>query len=76
MTAFSGDLFDGRSSQAHPVSASLDAGWLRITGEDIALAFPLDHLRFVFVHHLVHPLNLSLGKDILDDNKPAQIERE
>ncbi len=44
MTPFSGDLFDGRSSQAHPVGASLDGGRLRITGEDIALVFPLDQI--------------------------------
>lgn len=44
MTAFSGDLFDGCSSQAHPVSASLDEGQLRITGENIALAFPLEQI--------------------------------
>lgn len=44
MTAFSGDLFDGRSSQAHPVSASLDAGRLHITGKDIALVYQLDQI--------------------------------
>ncbi|MBT9591562.1 MAG: M48 family metallopeptidase [Thiobacillus sp.] len=44
MTAFTGDLFDGRSSQAHPVSAALDAGRLHITGEGIALVFPLDQI--------------------------------
>ncbi|MGV8990750.1 MAG: M48 family metallopeptidase [Thiobacillus sp.] len=44
MTAFSGDLFDGRSSQAHPVNATLDAGQLHITGEDIALVYPLSQI--------------------------------
>lgn len=44
MTPFSGDLFDGRSSQAHPVSASLDGAQLHITGEGIALDFPLDQI--------------------------------
>ena len=44
MTVFSGDLFDGRSSQAHPVSASLDGGQLHLTGEDIALVFSLEQI--------------------------------
>jgi len=44
VTAFSGDLFDGRSSQAHPVNATLDAGQLHITGEDITLVYPLSQI--------------------------------
>jgi len=44
VTAFSGDLFDGRSSRAHPVAASLEAGQLHLAGEDIALVFPLDQI--------------------------------
>lgn len=44
MTAFSGDLFDGRSAQAHPVSASLETGRLHITGEDVDLVFQLDQI--------------------------------
>ena len=44
MTVFSGDLFDGRSSQAHPVSASLDGRQLHLTGENIALVFSLEQI--------------------------------
>ena len=44
MTSFSGDFFDGRTSNAHPVNASLENSQLRIEGEDIALVFPLDQV--------------------------------
>jgi Zn-dependent protease with chaperone function len=39
---FTGDLFDGRTSHAHPVTATLEAGQLRIEGDGIALSFTLD----------------------------------
>jgi Zn-dependent protease with chaperone function len=38
---FAGDLFDGITSRAHPVEATLDAGLLRIDGDGIALVVPL-----------------------------------
>jgi len=41
VTAFSGDLFDGRTSRAHPVHARVDAETLHIEGDGIALAIPL-----------------------------------
>ena len=44
MTRFSGDFFDGISSRAHPVTASLVAGQLRIQGEGIELVVPLDRV--------------------------------
>ncbi|HEY9100301.1 MAG TPA: M48 family metallopeptidase [Thiobacillus sp.] len=44
MTTFIGDLFDGRSSQAHPVNVTLNEGQLLVSGEAIALAFPLDQI--------------------------------
>ena len=44
MTRFAGDFFDGLTSRAHRVTASLEAGHLRIEGEDIALSFPLDEI--------------------------------
>jgi Zn-dependent protease with chaperone function len=44
VTRFSGELFDGITSQAHPVTARLDADQLRIEGEAIALACPLDRI--------------------------------
>lgn len=44
MTRFSGDFFDGLTSRAHPVTASLEAGHLRIEGDGIAIAVPLDRV--------------------------------
>lgn len=41
MTRFAADLFDGLTSQAHPVSAWLDGAHLRVEGEGVALAVPL-----------------------------------
>ncbi len=45
MTRFSGDLFDGVTSRAHPVTAWLEAGQLHVEGDGIALALPLDAIR-------------------------------
>lgn len=45
MTRFSGDLFDGVTSRAHPVTVWLEAGRLHIEGDGIALALPLDGIR-------------------------------
>ena len=42
MTRFSGDFFDGLPSRAHPVTATFVDGQLRIEGDGIALAVPLD----------------------------------
>jgi Zn-dependent protease with chaperone function len=44
VTAFAGDFFDGRTSQAHSVTATVEAGLLRIEGDGIALAFPFDRI--------------------------------
>jgi Zn-dependent protease with chaperone function len=44
VTRFSGDFFDGLTSRAYPVTASLDAGQLVIEGDGIALAVPLDRV--------------------------------
>lgn len=44
MTRFSGDLFDGQTSRAHPVAAVVDGGTLRIEGDDIDLAIPLSEV--------------------------------
>ncbi len=44
MIRFSADYFDGLTSHAHAVTASLDAGQLCIDGDGIALVFPIDHL--------------------------------
>jgi Zn-dependent protease with chaperone function len=44
VTRFSGDFFDGLTSRAHPVTATLDAGQLVIEGDGIALAVPLDRV--------------------------------
>jgi Zn-dependent protease with chaperone function len=41
---FSGDLFDGVTSAAHPVTAYRNAGRLRIEGEGILLDVPLDQV--------------------------------
>lgn len=41
MTRFAGDYFDGSTSRAHPVTATIESAQLRIEGEDIALAIPL-----------------------------------
>jgi Zn-dependent protease with chaperone function len=41
VTRFSGELFDGITSRAHPVTATLDDGTLHIEGDGIALAIPL-----------------------------------
>ena len=41
MTRFSGELFDGVTSRAHPVTATLGDGTLHIEGDGIALAVPL-----------------------------------
>ncbi len=41
MTRFSGDYFDGTTSRAHPVTAVLESGGLRIEGEGLSLTFPL-----------------------------------
>jgi Zn-dependent protease with chaperone function len=45
VTRFAGDLFDGITSRAHPVDAWLDAGLLRVEGDGIALAVPLDGIQ-------------------------------
>jgi len=42
VTRFSGDFFDGITSRAHPVTATLADGQLRIEGDGIAFAVPLD----------------------------------
>jgi Zn-dependent protease with chaperone function len=42
---FAGDLFDGVTSQAHPVAARLDAGRLRVEGDGIAFDVPLERVR-------------------------------
>ncbi|HEX7972193.1 MAG TPA: M48 family metallopeptidase [Thiobacillus sp.] len=42
--AFAGDFFDGITSRAHPVTATLAAGQLLIEGDGIALAIPLDRI--------------------------------
>lgn len=44
MIRFSGDLFDGVTSQAHPVTVYRNAGRLRIEGEGIELDVPLDRV--------------------------------
>jgi len=41
---FSGDFFDGITSRAHPVTATLAAGQLCIDGDGIALTIPLDRI--------------------------------
>ncbi|MFP5410766.1 MAG: M48 family metallopeptidase [Gammaproteobacteria bacterium] len=45
MIRFVGDLFDGLTSQAHPVAAHLDAGRLRVEGDGIAFDVPLERVR-------------------------------
>ncbi|MEW5967112.1 MAG: M48 family metallopeptidase [Pseudomonadota bacterium] len=45
MIRFAGDLFDGVTSQAHPVAARLDAGRLRVEGDGIAFDVPLERVR-------------------------------
>jgi Zn-dependent protease with chaperone function len=45
VTRFAGDLFDGVTARAHPVEATLDGSQLRIAGDDIALAVPLDSVQ-------------------------------
>lgn len=44
MTRFAGDLFDGLTSHAHPVTASIKVGQLHIEGEGIALSFPFEQI--------------------------------
>lgn len=44
MTPFAGDLFDGLTSRAHPVVARIEAGRLRVDGDEIALDVPLDQI--------------------------------
>lgn len=44
MTRFSGELFDGLTSRAHPVTATLDDGTLRIEGDGISIAVLLGDL--------------------------------
>jgi Zn-dependent protease with chaperone function len=39
---FAADYFDGRTSQAHPVEAAVEADQLRVTGEGIDFALALD----------------------------------
>jgi Zn-dependent protease with chaperone function len=41
---FAADYFDGRTSQAHPVEAAVEAGQLCITGEGIDFALALDRI--------------------------------
>lgn len=61
MTRFSGDLFDGVTSRAHPVTAWLEAGRLHIEGDGIALALPLDAIR------LAPPVGAARGVAHLPD---------
>lgn len=44
MTRFTGDFFDGRTSHAHPVAATIGAGQLHIEGDGIALIVPFDRV--------------------------------
>ena len=44
MIRFAADYFDGETSRAHAVEATLDAGELRIRGEAVDLAVPLDRI--------------------------------
>lgn len=63
MIAFNGDLFDGRSSRAHPVRARVDADVLRIEGDGIALAAPLARLA------LAPPVGAARGVIRLPDDQ-------
>jgi len=38
---FAADYFDGQTSRAHPVEASVEAGQLRVAGEGVEFALPL-----------------------------------
>lgn len=61
MTRFSGDLFDGVTSRAHPVTAWLEAGRLHVEGDDIALDVPLDRI------NLAPPVGAARGVVHLPD---------
>lgn len=55
MTRFGGELFDGVTSRAHPVTATLENGTLHIEGDGIALAVPLGGV------HLAPPVGAARG---------------
>jgi len=42
---FAADYFDGQTSRAHPVEATAEAGLLRVQGENVEFAFPLDRIQ-------------------------------
>lgn len=44
MIRFAADYFDGRTSQAHPVEATVESGQLRVAGEGIDFALALDRI--------------------------------
>ncbi|MDT3705326.1 MAG: M48 family metallopeptidase [Thiobacillus sp.] len=45
MIRFAADYFDGQTSRAHPVEATVEAGQLLVQGENIAFALPLDRIQ-------------------------------
>lgn len=61
MTRFSGDLFDGLTSHAYPVTASIEAGHLCIEGDGIALSFPLEQI------NIAPPVGAARGVVYLPD---------
>lgn len=61
MSRFAADYFDGQTSRAHPVQAAVEAGQLRIRGESIELAIPLDHI------HVAPPAGQARGVVHLPD---------
>lgn len=61
MSRFAADYFDGQTSRAHPVQAAVEAGQLRIRGESIELAIPLDRI------HVAPPAGQARGVVHLPD---------
>lgn len=61
MSRFAADYFDGQTSRAHPVQAAVEAGQLRVCGESIELAIPLDRI------HVAPPAGQARGVVHLPD---------
>lgn len=45
MIRFAADYFDGQTSRAHPVEVAVEAGQLRVQGENVEFALPLDRIQ-------------------------------
>jgi len=61
VSRFAADYFDGQTSRAHPVQAAVEAGQLRVRGESIELAIPLDRI------HVAPPAGQARGVVHLPD---------